>query len=57
MGQTREIIQVGAGYRANQKVAKNARKEAAATQAVVAVAQSKAKKARKVVRRKSNKKK
>ena len=49
-----ETIQKGADYRAKQKVTEKARKEAAATQAIVATAQSKAKKVRKVVRRKSN---
>ena len=55
MGQTHELILVGADCTANQKAAKKKRKEAAATQAVVAAAHKKAKKARKVVRRKTNK--
>lgn len=55
MGQTHELILVGADCTANKKAAKRKRKEAAATQAVAAAAQKKAKKARKVVRRKTNK--
>lgn len=57
MGQTNELVLVGADYTANQKAAKKQRKEAAAAQAAVAQAQRKAKKQRKDVRRKSNKKK
>lgn len=57
MGQTHEIVLVGADYTANQKVAKRKRTKAAAARSVIALAQKKAKKARKDVRRKSNKKK
>ncbi len=55
MGQTHEIVLVGADYAASQKVAKKKRKNVAAAQAVGAVAQRRAKKARKDVRRKANK--
>ena len=57
MGQTHELMLVGADRAASQKAAKKKRKEAAAAQSVVVLAQKKAKKARKDVRRKSNKKK
>ena len=53
IGQTHQIMLVGADYTASQSVAKQKRKKAAA----VAIAQKKAKKAKKDVRRKSNKKK
>ena len=56
-GQTHKLLLVGADYTASQKVAKKKRKETAAAHAVVALAQKKAKKARKDVRRKSNKEK
>ena len=57
VGQTHEIVLVGADFTASQNVAKQKRKKAAAVQSTVTVAQRKAKKARKDVRRKSNKKK
>ena len=57
IGQTHEIMLVGADYTASQNVAKQKRKNAAAVQSAVTIAQKKAKKARKDVRRKSNKKK
>lgn len=57
MGQSHEIVLVGADYTASQNVAKKTRKKAAAVQSAVALVQKKAKKARKDVRRKSNKKK
>lgn len=55
-GQTHELLLVGADYTASQKLTKKKRKEAAAERAVVALAQKKAKKGRKDMRRRANKK-
>ena len=59
MGQTHELVLVGADFTVGQRAAKKKWKEAAAAapQSVVALAQKKTRKARKDVRRKVNKKK